>query len=53
MESYKIIRFFKDGERQIVAEGVTLDEAREHCKSKSTEGENWFDGYQKEEREGG
>lgn len=61
---YQIIRFHKDTcERKIIAKGLTLEEAQEHCKDTETssrtceETENvaytnehgqWFDGYEEE-----
>ena len=44
---YKIVRYFKDPNRQsvIVQNGLTLEEARHHCSLDSTKGEDWFDGY--------
>ena len=60
--SYKIIRFFQrdDVPKEVVATGLTLEEAQEHCHDPETnsrtceESENvarteqcgdWFDGY--------
>ena len=48
METYKIIRFKRDGESEVIKEGLTLAEAQAHCQSEDTEGEGWFDGYNKE-----
>jgi hypothetical protein len=65
MATYKIVRgYFKDEHpKQIIKTGLTLKEAREHCKDPETSSskcklpENvqhteefgpWFDGYEKE-----
>ena len=50
MKTYKIIRFFKDDTlpSRIIREGLTLQEAREHCQDEETHGENFFDGYEEE-----
>jgi len=48
MRTYKIIRFYKDKEAEIIKEGLTLEEAKEHCNREDTQGENWFDGYNEE-----
>jgi hypothetical protein len=32
-------------EREVIAEGVSLEEAQEHCADESTHGEGWFDAY--------
>ena len=50
MESYSIIRFFKNEgmKREVIEEGLTLEEAQTHCKRDDTQGENFFDGYEKE-----
>jgi len=49
-KTYKIIRFFKDDNipSRIIREGLTLQEAREHCQDEETRGENFFDGYEEE-----
>jgi hypothetical protein len=48
--TYKIIRFFKDDAlpSRVIREGLTLQEAREHCQDDETQGENFFDGYEEE-----
>lgn len=42
------MRFFKDGEKVIVARGLTLEEVQEHCNDPKTHGDDWFDGYTEE-----
>ena len=65
-KTYKIIRFFESNKpRMIIRTGLTLEEAKSHCKSKETRSEtatglvettltrnfgSWFDGYEEEER---
>jgi len=50
MKTYKVVRYFKYGEdiAQVQKRGLTLEEAKEHCKDKSTHGDEWFDGYREE-----
>jgi hypothetical protein len=50
--TYKIIRFFKDDvlPSRVIKEGLTLQEAREHCQDDETRGENFFDGYEQEQK---
>jgi hypothetical protein len=48
METYKIIRFKRDGDNEVIKEGLSLKEAQEHCQDDDTKGEGWFDGYEKE-----
>ena len=50
MATYKIIRFHKDIAKsgQVVATGLTLEEAQDHCNDPATSGEDWFDGYEEE-----
>ena len=48
METYKIIRFVFKGDNEVIAKGLTLEEAQEHCRDESTHGEGWFDGYDRE-----
>jgi hypothetical protein len=51
-KTYKIIRFFKDDSKmgicETIKEGLTLQEAQEHCQDDETSGENFFDGYEEE-----
>ena len=48
MERYRIVRFFQDNrERKLIKTNVTLEEAKDHCRLKITEGEGWFDGFEK------
>lgn len=48
METYKIIRFRFDGPSETINEGLTLEEAQEHCNNDSSHGAGWFDGYDSE-----
>ena len=45
---YKIIRFRFEGEQEVIKEGLTLEQAQEHCQREDTKGEGWFDGYTQE-----
>lgn len=47
METYKIVRFYKeDRPPDTIKEGLTLAEAKEHCKDDDTEQDGvYFDGY--------
>jgi len=42
---YKIIRFTFNKPNKIIKQGLTLEEAQEHCSDPSTKGKDWFDGY--------
>lgn len=48
MDSYMVIKFFKDGNQEIVADNLTKDEAKEYCQGEDSSGENWFYGFTKE-----
>lgn len=48
-DTYRIVRFRRDGEPEIVSEGVSLEYAQEHCNDPKTRGVDWFDGYEKED----
>jgi hypothetical protein len=48
MVTYKVVRFYCDKESKVIQEGLTLDEAQEHCQRDDTHGKGWFDGYTKE-----
>jgi hypothetical protein len=48
-ETYKVVRHCFDQDSpdngRVIATGLTLDEAQEHCQREDTHGEGWFDGY--------
>ncbi len=63
--TYRIVRFFRNPnvDHEVLAEGVTLDEARKHCKDPESSSKTatspearkltaergeWFDGWQEE-----
>ena len=54
VETYKIIRFRKNGQAKVVQRGLTLEQAQAHCKSEATHKVTstgkviWFDDYEKE-----
>lgn len=45
---YRIVRMYRDDDhpREIIETGLTLEEARAHCRREDTHGEGWFDGYE-------
>lgn len=55
-KTYRIIRFYKDDKRnkqRTIKRGLTLEQAKRHCKDPSTRGlrggeVRWFDGYTEE-----
>lgn len=49
-ETYRIVRFFKDGRESETKEtGLTLQEAKDHCKDPDTSCSEWFEGFEKED----
>lgn len=64
MSTYRIVRMYKDDhETKVIKRGLTLEEAREHCKDPETSSStcaeldnlehtrkhgHWFDGYVEE-----
>ncbi len=42
---YDIVRFTFNEPSEIIQEGLTLEEAQEHCDDEDTHGPGWFDGY--------
>lgn len=47
--TYEIVRFrFGGGEDEVIATGLSLEEAREWCRREDTRGTGWFDGYREE-----
>jgi hypothetical protein len=47
-QTYEIVRFRFKEENEVLATGVTLEEAQEHCEREDTHGDGWFDGYRAE-----
>jgi hypothetical protein len=48
--TYKIIRFkFGSDDKPVIKEGLTLEEAQEHCEREDTHGDGWFDAYTEED----
>ena len=48
--TYKIVRFYKDKDSNVIKTGLTLEEARTHCCQPSThKSGEWFDGYERED----
>ena len=48
MKTYKIVRFRFEGINTVIKEGLTFEEAQEHCRREDTSGDGWFDGYTEE-----
>lgn len=64
-DTYKIIRFFASKGKRIIKTGLTLDEAKAHCKDPETSSTtctnstgkrrtkvhgDWFDGFERENK---
>lgn len=47
--TYTIVRFYKSGQREVIATGQTLEEAKEWCSQDYTRGPDWFDGFTAED----
>lgn len=49
LPTYCIKRFYRtDKETEIIKEGLTILEAKEHCNDPETKGDDWFDGFDAE-----
>ena len=48
METYKVIKFNRDSENEVLHEGLTRDEAKEYCQGEESHGEGWFLGFTEE-----
>ncbi len=51
VKTYEIVRFYSDSNKaqKVQKQGLTLEEAQEHCSLESThEAGVWFDGYREE-----
>lgn len=47
MPKYNIVRFFADDrQREVVKRGLSLEDAKAHCKRPDTCGDDWFDGFE-------
>lgn len=47
-KTYSIVRFYFKHGSEIIATGITLEEAKEWCSRDDTRGDDWFDGYREE-----
>jgi hypothetical protein len=47
--TYRIVRYSQNGPREVLYEGLTFDEVRAHCNNPATQGQGWFDGFEREE----
>ena len=48
-DTYRIVRRYRIGEGlDVIREGLSLQQAQEHCEDPGTHGEGWFDSYEKE-----
>lgn len=50
-DTYTIVRFTWGQEKEVLREGVSLQEAQDHCNREDTSGDGWFDGFYKEEND--
>jgi hypothetical protein len=48
METYKIVKFVRDGENEVVHEGLTKAEAKAICQGEESHGDGWFLGFSEE-----
>ncbi len=50
MDTYSIYRVYEDldKDQELIAEGLTLKEAQAHCSQPDTQGDGWFDGFERE-----
>jgi hypothetical protein len=47
--TYRIVRFFADDRpTDTIVRGLTLEQAKAHCKRDDSRGDGWFDGYTRE-----
>jgi hypothetical protein len=49
MSTYKIVRFHRDKQNEVIARHLTLEEAKERCARDDSKGADWFDGFIEEE----
>ncbi len=46
--TYKIVRYRRGSSQRVIKKGLTLQEAKTHCRKSTTHGDGWFDGFRKE-----
>jgi len=48
--TYKIIRMYQDRNKRnkLIKKGLTLEQAKKHCRNPKTSGKGWFDSWTKE-----
>lgn len=50
MATYSIVRFYRDDRpSEVIRRGLSIEQAKAHCAAPSTRGEDFFDGYRREE----
>lgn len=47
-KTYRIVRFHREGDNEIIVRGLTLAQAKAHCNRDDAKGEGWFDGFVEE-----
>ena len=47
-KTYSIIRYYRDTGQEVIATGMSLEDAQEWCRRDDTHGNGWFDGYREE-----
>ncbi len=50
MDKYKVLRYYRDENKrtEVVARGYSLAQAKNHCRMRCTQCDDWFDGFTKE-----
>jgi hypothetical protein len=54
LDTYKVVRHWRNGRRKIIMKGASLEVAQLHCRSEFTHKKDsqgniiWFDGYDKD-----
>jgi hypothetical protein len=51
MQTYRIVRFYNHlvPHKKIIKTGLTLYQAQVYCQNEDSHGEDWFDGYERED----
>ena len=52
MPTYRVKRFSRGKPAEVRRTGLTLEEAQAHCNDNGTRGDDWFDGYEREDGDG-
>ncbi len=48
MDTYRVVRYRRNDDKEVLVRGLTLEQAQAHCQRDDTKGDDWFDGYERD-----